>query len=529
MRHPTFETRGLAVVVLCTLVLPALAADRPWFGLDLPDERAARSARLREAYGRPDIGPLSLQLQDDADPYMAVRGADVYEFVQDIVDLTRASRPPGAQYWGRIAGSDSERFAAAYVSRKFRAFGLHDVRTETVVGGPQWLPISWQVTLRGHPDYGSGTNDLVLESAFPALHIGEGPLDVSGLEAQLVFVGRGHSIDLMGRDVRGKIAVVRSVLQPDPFFQSARGHIAALVEAGAVGVLTWLDTPGNHKYALEGLGSTGAPCFVLGGDDGRFVEAAMLAAADGVPIKARLDIRTEVRKTWEGENVVGLITGETDENVVILAHLDGYFEAANDNAGGLAAMLALAKFFADPARRRPKRNFVFLATSAHHERSDGARSFIESHPDVLDKTLLAFNIEHPSSIMSTYRGPLKFERFTLPGQLMTSTSQGTRGWTVSNESEVLIHIVREAVDRYGLVVNSMMERLPTGDAFDFFRAGTPVVQMLDANLWFHSDGDLSETIHPHGLERATRAYAYILDRIDQTSTVEIATRKSPNR
>ncbi len=255
----------------------------------------------------------------------------------------------------------------------------------------------------------------------------------------------------------------------------------------------------------------------------------MLAAADGVPLKARLDIRAEVRDTWQGENVVGRIRGETDENIVILAHLDGYFEAANDNAGGVAAMLALAKFFADPARPRPRRNFIFLATSAHHERSDGARSFIESHPGVMDKTVLAFNIEHPSSIMTTYRGPAKFERFTLPGQLLVSTSQGTRGWTVSNQSEALIDIVGQAVDRYGLVVNSVMERLPTGDAFDFFRSGTPVVQMLDANLWFHSDGDLPETIHANGLERATRAYAHILDRIDKTTTADLAGKTLPSR
>ncbi len=64
----------------------------------------------------------------------------------------------------------------------------------------------------------------------------------------------------------------------------------------------------------------------------------------------------------------------------------------------------------------------------------------------------------------------------------------------------------------------MMERIPSGDAMDFFRSGTTVVQMVDANLWFHSSGDLADTIHPHGLERATRAYAYILDQIDATAS-----------
>ena len=116
--------------------MPALAAPastEPWFGLSLPGDRAARSARVREAYRHPDIAPLSLRLQEDADPYVAVQGRDVYAFMADIVDLTRASRRPGAQYWGRIAGGAAERQAAAYVHQKFQAFGLDAARTDLVL------------------------------------------------------------------------------------------------------------------------------------------------------------------------------------------------------------------------------------------------------------------------------------------------------------------------------------------------------------------------------------------------------------
>ena len=140
---------------------------------------------------------------------------------------------------------------------RFREFGLTDVRSEPVVGGPQWWPRSWQVTLLGDPAYGDGSSDLVLETAFPAVQLGEGPLNIAGLEGELIFVGRGHEIDLMHRDLRGKIAVVRSVLQPDPFFQTARGRIDGIIEAGAIGVITWLDTPGNYQFALERMGPPG--------------------------------------------------------------------------------------------------------------------------------------------------------------------------------------------------------------------------------------------------------------------------------
>ena len=135
--------------------------------------------------------------------------------------------------------------------------------------------------------------------------------------------------------------------------------------------------------------------------------------------------------------------------------------------------------------------------------------------------MLVFNVEHPSSIKSYYRGPLKLERGTVPGQLIVTTSQGKRSLAISNGNQLLLSIYQDGVDRYGLVVDAMVARRPTGDAFDFFRAGTPVVQILDANIWFHSSGDLIDSIHPNGLERATRLYAFVLNQIDQASWDEL--------
>ena len=167
-------------------------------------------------------------------------------------------------------------------------------------------------------------------------------------------------------------------------------------------------------------------------------------------------MNAEVRESWQGKNVIGLIPGTIDEYVVVTAHLDGYFDSANDNAGGVAAALALARHFSGvPAMNR---NLLFVGTSAHHEFSDGSRAFIAAHPDILEKTVLVFNIEHPSSIKSYYRGPLKLERVTVPGQLIVTTSQGKRSLTISNGNPLLLSIYQDGVDRYGLVVDAMVGR-----------------------------------------------------------------------
>jgi hypothetical protein len=520
--------RSIILGILWTFVgvapgFDARAADA-WFGVPMPDEREQKSAAYRSAYATPDLEPLSLRLAPGDDPYAGIEGREVHEYLVDVVRITEEERPQKAKYWGRIAGTQAELAVAEYMADRFGEFGLEDVRTEDVNGNAQWWPVDWALTLVGDSGYGEGTADHRFTSAFPAPLLGTGAMSVDNLEAELIYVGRGHSLDLLHRDVAGKIALVRADMQPDPFFQTARGHIEDIVEAGAVAVVIYMDAPGNHQYVLERLGSPDAPCFLLGGDDGRFLAEVMAAAGESRALRMRVSMEAEVRPSWRSKNIAGLIPGETDEYVIVTAHLDGFFTAANDNASGLASLLALARHFAERSSGL-RRNHLFVGTSAHHEFSDGAKAFVAAHPDIMEKTVLVMNIEHPSSIQSYYRGPLKLERVTVPGQLMVTTGQSKRALAVSNANPLLISIYKEGIDRYGLVVDATIERRPTGDAFDFFLAGKTVVQIIDANLWFHSSGDRIDTMHPNGLERATRLYAYVLDQIDQASWDELG-RKS---
>ncbi len=513
---------GALVIYLMSVGMVVADTGKAWFGIKTPDVREQASARYRASYAEPVFPPLSLRLTASEDPYGDIRGEEIHQYLTEIMDITVANRPEGEKFWGRIAGSAAEWATADYIAERFKEFGLKDVRTEWVQGEGQWWPVDWDVTLIADPDFGSGTEDYGLTSAFPAIQLKTGALSVTDLEAELAYVGLGHAVDLVGRDLTGKVAVVHGALQPDPFFQSARGHIEDVIEAGAIGVLTMLDAPGNHQYALEDMGPPDVPCFILGGDDGRFLKDVLAAGGTSNRPRVRMSLEAEVRDSWRGKNVIGLIPGEIDEYVVIVAHLDGYFESANDNGAGLATLIALAKHYSNPDVSPPRRNLLFVGTSGHHEFSNGVESFIAAHRDILDKTVLVFNVEHPSMVWSFYRGELRFKEFTVPGQLITTTSQATRGLTVSNGNPLLISYYRDAIDRYGLVIDSEVGRQPTGDAFGFFLAGYTVAQILDANLWYHSTGDLPDAIHPNGLERATRLYADVLDKIDVSSRADLA-------
>ena len=134
----------------------------------------------------------------------------------------------------------------------------------------------------------------------------------------------------------------------------------------------------------------------------------------------------------------------------------------------------------------------------------------------------ADHLTYAAWMIQAERGELLFKNGSIPGQLQTTTSESTRSLTVSNQNELIISFYREAIDLYGLVINSNLQRSPpTGDAFGFFRAGHEVVQILDANIWYHSDGDLPDSMYPSGLERATRLYAYVLNRLDQADRIEL--------
>ncbi|MEO1643143.1 MAG: M20/M25/M40 family metallo-hydrolase [Pseudomonadota bacterium] len=97
-----------------------------------------------------------------------------------------------------------------------------------------------------------------------------------------------------------------------------------------------------------------------------------------------------------GINVMGLIEGTagTDLTMVITAHFDHLgirdgeiYNGADDNASGVAGMLAIAEHF---SRNRPMHDVLFVAFDAEEDGFGGARAFISQPP--LPLSDMAFNL-----------------------------------------------------------------------------------------------------------------------------------------
>ena len=132
--------------------------------------------------------------------------------------------------------------------------------------------------LVGDPAFGAGTQTVTLQSAFP--QPGGATIPGGSLTAPVVFVGHGTDADLAGRDVKGKIAVVRVRPEPSLFGAGEQGVAARLAETGAVGVINAIEGPGNAQYIDPRFACGKAPCFIVGGQDAWFLQTVIGKAAN---------------------------------------------------------------------------------------------------------------------------------------------------------------------------------------------------------------------------------------------------------
>ena len=124
---------------------------------------------------------------------------------------------------------------------------------------------------------------------------------------------------------------------------------------------------GTARYSRAQVGTPG---FFMGFEDGRRLRD-MVAPGETVQITATLD--TEIREGLRSPNVFGTLPGTTDETIYVTAHIDGYYEAALDNASGMAVMIGLADYSAAMPREERRRNITFTGTAGHHVGSPNAR------------------------------------------------------------------------------------------------------------------------------------------------------------
>ena len=250
----------------------------------------------------------------------------------------------------------------------------------------------------------------------------------------------------------GKAVVIYSTFVPGGRSHSASDRAGMFnantraSELGAAMIVNVMAVPGNAQFNPLGAppADYGVPLITLSQDEG-FALRDLLGTGARVDLTLRLDI--EILNNVETENVFARLPGASDEEIVIAAHTDGFFQASMDNASGMASALEIARHYAAvPEAERP-RTLVFLLFPDHHHGEVGLGAWEESHD--WDNVAIALTLEHPSQT----------QLYWYNDDLMTSNTMGAFRWNALG-SPAFLDVVAGSLREFGVARYTVMDPNP---------------------------------------------------------------------
>ncbi len=483
-----------------TVGLAVLTAGLLAQGQNAPPAPAARPARpASQTFQRKTEVGVRLDAADQK--YAAIAAPALMRDVNELTAMARKYRDNGhPQFWGRIIGSEADAENAAWMMAKFRQWGLTDVRMQTIDLAPQWFARSWSVIASAK---GKSVNVATAQPTYG------GVAAPGGLDLELVWVGMGSDAEIaMSKDVRGKAAVFYSTDTGSRHIGIADNAIRRLGEKGAAAILIVQGIPGNLRTQFYPVGSQ-VPTFTVGQQDGYALRDLIASAGSDAP-RLTLQLTVDTVPNLKSGTVWATLPGMTDETVVVVAHRDGWFEGANDNAAGVATMMAIAEYFSKVPKAERRRTMQFLGTTGHHNSGVNSGAWFSEHPEVFAKSALLVNCEHTGALQTG-------QNSTRTGNTMAIAS-----WFAG--SPKLSDVVLNALDAFEIPTYPQSGASPAGEIGRYHQFA-PALQIMTGGYTWHSDQETDAAISPAGLTAVTRAYAKV---IAETNGLDLRDLRTPN-
>ena len=326
----------LAAIALAAALLAACAGDE---GSPEPTATATAPAATTQAAATPTA---------TAPPASATPSTRAPEVTSGAERAFEHLRVLSVEIGERVAGTDAERQAAAYVASQLEGAGYAVAIEEFDVRIPL-NEATISVEGEGEPIVG--------------LPLGES--SGGSASGRLVFAGLGETDDLAAAEVEGAIVLLdRGVL---PFARKAANAQAA----GAAGVVI----VNNERGELFGtLGRDTEVSIPVIGVTGRLGPALRALADDGAEVAISSLIGGENRTS---QNVVGR-PGGGECHAYLGAHYDSVPRGpgANDNASGTALLIELARV---SRSKEIGEGICFIAFGAEEFGLFGSQAFVEAH------------------------------------------------------------------------------------------------------------------------------------------------------
>lgn len=198
-------------------------------------------------------------------------------------------------------------------------------------------------------------------------------------------------------------------------------------------------------------------------------------------------------------NYIGVIPGsvQPERFIVVSAHYDHLgvkagklYPGADDNASGVAAMLAIAAWFkAHP----PRHSIVFAAFDGEELGLEGARAFLAALPFGKEQLALNFNLD---MVSRNDKNEIFVAGTNYTAELTPLVAQAAARNTVT---------VRLGHDRSQLLAGSVEDWTGSSDHGPFHEAGVPFLYAgVEDHADYHTPGDTFEKIDPAFFTRVTQ-------------------------
>jgi len=449
-------------------------------------------------------------LKADQQAYKDIDGYRIKETIKKITAISLQSLDEGNQYWGRITGTKYDKMTTEFMAAEYEKLGL-TIRRQPYTVAEMWYPTGWEGS------YTAGSKTGKMQTLFPI----DGTVGTGGktITAEAVWVGIGSNADLVGRDLKGKAVIIYSIFVPGGRSHSASDRAGLFnsdtlaTKAGAAMIINVMAVPGNGVFNPEGApsGADAVPTLTLSQDEG-FVLRDLIGSGEKVQISLKLDV--ENRTNLPSQNVYATLPGATDEELMVLTHTDGFFQAAMDNASGMATGIELARHYAAMPREQRRRTMVFVATPDHHHGETGRDLMIKTYD--WSKVALVLNAEHTSQTLL----------YMFNANLMTSNAVSARRWFASG-SPAFQQLVKKTLQDFNVSVYKVPEAR-AGGSLGAVSPYAPSFHIID-HVIYHTTLDTPELVPAVGLTYSARAFAKIFDEVNKMTLPEIkGTAKLPN-
>jgi hypothetical protein len=385
--------------------------------------------------------PVNYELPDPKPFVETIRPEDLKELVETLASAEMA---------GRETGEPGQRKAAEFIAGHFKAAGLpakadrNSYQQKVSLQKEGWTTVAMKV---GEQEFQNRTDFYV----FPAYNSDQPMLNFK----EVVFVGYGIDdpkySDYGDTDVKGKAVIFydgeplaldgRSLITGTSFrsawsldwkrkVQTARqkgATMAIIIDPQLAENIKknrrLISTYGWKPRAAEMAGRADQPfisnVFVspdvakaIFGKKGEKANNAFLNLRSGekfkpVKLKTKLQVQLDKETVFlEGSNVIGVIEGTDerlkDEYVFVTAHYDHLgqvdnviYYGADDNGSGTAAVIEIAKAFAEAKKKGvgPKRTVVCMLVSGEEKGLLGSKFYVDFPIFPLERTVADVNID----------------------------------------------------------------------------------------------------------------------------------------